>query len=382
MKILGVEFAPLNVPLARRLETLALAWHVLSIPAFCSTFMFCCALPPLWPILILYIIYLLRDNSPFDGSAARRYSPTFRSLRIWRYFAEYFPIRLHKTVDLEPSFVPVHDLDPPPYQSRMARTWDVVWRLTFWWYYIFHPSSQPVMQPTNRRYIFGYHPHGIIGMGAIGGLATEGAGWSKLFPGIRLSTLTLSNQFMVPLYRDYLMALGIGSVAKSNCEALLKQNQSICIVIGGAQESLLARPGRMDLVLKKRKGFVKLALEMGNTSLVPVIGFGENDLYEQVKNDENSRLYKIQTALKNILGFTLPLMHARGIFNYDVGIIPYRYPINIVVGSPIEVPHIPNPTTDDIDKYQDLYISHLEKLYEENRYKFSHSNPPDLILVE
>lgn len=27
---------------------------------------------------------------------------------------------------------------------------------------------------TGKQYIFGYHPHGIIGMGAVGGIATEG----------------------------------------------------------------------------------------------------------------------------------------------------------------------------------------------------------------
>lgn len=417
MRIFGIQFAPLNIPLTRRLETLALAWHVFSIPIFASTFMFFCALPPLWPILIAYIIYVIYDKSPYDGRAAKRYSPVFRSLWVWRLFANYFPITIHKTVDLEPSFIPgtssspsadtTDDLDPPPppyshdnsnnnkstksstSSKKRSRLFDLVWKLTFWWwYYIFHRSSsydQPIdqMKRTNKRYIFGYHPHGIIGMGAIGGLATEGAGWSRLFPGVRLSTLTLSNQFKVPLYREYLLALGIGSVSRPNCEALLKQNQSICIVVGGAQESLLARPGRMDLVLQKRKGFVKLALELGNTNLVPMIAFGENELYDQVKNEQNSKLYKLQTLLKDLLGFTLPLMHARGVFNYDVGIIPYRHPINILVGSPLEIPHIPNPSHEDINRYQDLYISHLEKLYEENKYKFSEDgNPPDLTFVE
>ena len=28
--------------------------------------------------------------------------------------------------------------------------------------------------PPDRRYVFGYHPHGIIGVGAIGSFATEG----------------------------------------------------------------------------------------------------------------------------------------------------------------------------------------------------------------
>ena len=42
--------------------------------------------------------------------------------------------------------------------------------------------------------------------------------------------------------------------------------------------------GTMDLVLLHRKGFVKMALQTG-AHLVPVLSFGENDLFTLVKND-------------------------------------------------------------------------------------------------
>lgn len=223
---------------------------------------------------------------------------------------------------------------------------------------------------TGKQYIFGYHPHGIIGMGAMGAIATEGASWSKMFPGIRVSLLTLINQFQVPLYREYLLSLGLASVSRRSCIALLNKGQSICIVLGGAQESLGARPGTMDLILEKRKGFVKLAMTVGNTSLVPVLGFGENDLYDQVQNDPSSTLFRLQTFLKNKIGFTLPLMHARGIFNYDFGIIPYRRPINIVVGHPIEVPKIEKPTEAQVLHYHGLYVEALFALFDAHKEKF------------
>jgi Diacylglycerol acyltransferase len=62
------------------------------------------------------------------------------------------------------------------------------------------------------------------------------------------------------------------------------------IVVGGAAESLNAFPGTYNLVLKKRLGFIKLALRNG-ASLVPVLSFGENDLWDQVlpaKSDSKS----------------------------------------------------------------------------------------------
>ena len=50
---------------------------------------------------------------------------------------------------------------------------------------------------------------------------------------------------------------------------------AITIVIGGAEESLHARPGVMELVLKKRHGFIRMAIETGSL-LVPILSFGEN----------------------------------------------------------------------------------------------------------
>ena len=41
---------------------------------------------------------------------------------------------------------------------------------------------------------------------------------------------------------------------------------AVILVVGGAEESLEARPGAYKLTLRKRKGFVKLALRSGYMS--------------------------------------------------------------------------------------------------------------------
>jgi hypothetical protein len=52
----------------------------------------------------------------------------------------------------------------------------------------------------------------------------------------------------------------------------------------------------MDLVLAKRRGFIKIALQTG-TSLIPVIGFGENDLYSLAKGKYVDKLHSLSNAL-------------------------------------------------------------------------------------
>lgn len=48
--------------------------------------------------------YFFIDKSSENGSAPDRSSWLFRSSPFWKYFAEYFPIVLHKTHELDPAF--------------------------------------------------------------------------------------------------------------------------------------------------------------------------------------------------------------------------------------------------------------------------------------
>lgn len=322
----GIRFAPLRVPLRRRLQTAAVLFHCMSIVVLISLFWFTCANPLMWPILIPYLLHLTFSTAAVDGKLSYR-SEYLRSLPLWKLFAGYFPIRLHKT----------HDLDP------------------------------------KRRYILGYHPHGIISHGAWCSFATNALGFREKFPGITNSILTLDSNFRIPFYRDWILAMGVRSVSKESIRNILSkggpkndgQGRAVTIVIGGARESLEAQPGTLRLILKGRKGFVKMALRSG-ADLVPVMGFGENDLYDQLSPKTHPLVHKIQMFTLKVFKFTLPALHGRGLLNYDVGLMPYRRPVNVVIGKPIKVHSAPGhqPTAEEIDYYHELYIQELENLWE------------------
>ncbi|KDQ18795.1 hypothetical protein BOTBODRAFT_52049 [Botryobasidium botryosum FD-172 SS1] len=176
--------------------------------------------------------------------------------------------------------------------------------------------------PPDRPYIFGYHPHGL---GAMATFATEGTGFSKHFPGISPHLLTLAS-----------------------------------IVVGGAAESLSAHPGTADLTLRKRLGFIKLAIQHG-AGLVPVFSFGENDIWNQLSNEKGTTLYKIQKKFQSAFGFTLPIFHD------NFGLLPYRRPIVSVIGRPINVEKHENPTKEQLEEVQKLYIEELMRIW--NEYK-------------
>jgi len=134
-------------------------------------------------------------------------------------------------------------------------------------------------------------------------------------------------------------------------------------------------------VLKRRYGFIKLAIRYG-ASLVPVIAFGENDIWNQVKNPEGSYVRKFQKLFQKMLTFTPIFFHGRGVFQYSIGILPHRRQITTVVGKPIECPTIHNPDIKIIELYHQKYVSALQELFDTHKDTYAPSRKRDLIVIE
>ncbi|KAK9402587.1 2-acylglycerol O-acyltransferase 2-A-like [Crotalus adamanteus] len=287
-----IEFAPLYIPWERRLQTASVLQWVFTFlcMAQCSIALFILLLfTRFWLISALYAVWWAFDwDTPSKGG---RSSHRMQNSVIWRYMKDYFPVSLVKTADLDPS----------------------------------------------KNYIFGFHPHAILPAGGFINLCTEANGFSKHFPGLKLYPTMLSMLFRVPFFRDYWMSLGAIPSSKESASYILRKKEGgniVMIVVGGAKEALDAHPGAYTLVLQNRKGFVRLAIENG-MPLVPVFSFGENELYDQVENPKGSWLRWTQDRLQKIMGFSLPLFYARGIFQYTFGFLPYRKPILTVAQCPI-----------------------------------------------
>lgn len=102
-----------------------------------------------WIAAVIYVVFVVF----YDHNVADRGGRVIGLLRrwcLWRHLAAYFPTQLVKTEDLNPS----------------------------------------------HNYIFGYHPHGIISVGAFINFATEGTGFSQKFPGISPHVLTLNCKYL------------------------------------------------------------------------------------------------------------------------------------------------------------------------------------------
>ena len=170
--------------------------------------------------------------------------------------------------------------------------------------------------------------------------------------------------------------MGFISANKSTLIKTLQhpQKRSIVLVPGGAAEALMAHPGTFKLYLRNRRGFVKLAVET-NTPLVPVLGFGENELFytldfsdqettnsngQQEGNEQStligrlhSKLWSVQQRIRKTLSFSTPIFNP--IPKQDMN-------VTVVVGLPLPID--PNKT---IDEHHALYVERLQALFEKHK---------------
>lgn len=153
------------------------------------------------------------------------------------------------------------------------------------------------------------------------------------------------------------------------------------LVVGGAQEALYARPGNHRIVLNKRKGFVKIAIQTG-ASLVPVFSFGEVDIFDQPPNEPGTKIRAYQDFVKRWTGIAPALFYGRGLSEKSFGLIPYRRPITTVIGAPIEVTQNPKPSRDEVDALHQKFVEQLQKLFEDHKDKYIKNSEHAKLILE
>ena len=334
--VLGVKWAPLNIPFERRKQTAAVAFFL-----FLGTCSF-----PITVFLLYYFLFYTKDGWiltslymawwTYDyntcNAGGRRWN-WLRNMSFWRYCRDYYPVRLVKTADLDP----------------------------------------------NRNYVCGSHPHGLACIGVGNAFCTPNHNIETVFPNIYFRLLTLREFYFLPGLREIALGMGCSAATKENLDSILghmndglrPKGQATIIVIGGAREVLRADiTDRIVLIVKKRKGFIKKALQYG-ADLVPTFTFNETFLADPMFPDSDGKFIKVlQEWLTTTVRWPLPYFMGRGIFQYSFGILPKRIPLTVVVGNPIRVEEfgIPpggcQPTQEQVDKVHGVYLKSLRDIYD------------------
>ncbi|MEW5319437.1 MAG: hypothetical protein WDW38_010589 [Sanguina aurantia] len=135
------------------------------------------------------------------------------------------------------------------------------WREYFRFSYLFEEILDPKI-----NYIFAELPHGCFPLGPL----VAGTECVHIFPGFNIFSLAASSVFSVPLWRHFMTWIGSVPATPGNFKKLLKSG-SVAVIVGGIAEMYMLHPKKEIVVLKDRKGFVRIAVEMG-VPIVPVCG--------------------------------------------------------------------------------------------------------------
>lgn len=231
--------------------------------------------------------------------------------------------------------------------------------------------SQTFNLKPQENYILNYSPHGISAFGSVVSFATNGLQFSKLFPGITARFMVHETSFMVPVMRETFLFRGDCSVNSTSIDHLLSQRQRgnlLTIVVGGLAEADLSDPQVLKVVVAHRKGFIKKAL-VHKAHIIPCIAFGENSAFTKVTHEPNSLMHKLETSWYKMFQFKHPLYYGQSaLSDKRRGVMPYKRPITVVMGNPIEVAErVAKPSQADIDSLHERYLLELKSLYDSNQ---------------
>lgn len=199
-----------------------------------------------------------------------------------------------------------------------------------------------------KKFIIASQPHGVIsfcGMCAAINLPEDLSG---------IETAVASVLLKFPILKNVLGIYGLMDASGRSFKKKIQQEGiagCVVVYVGGIAELFKSSRKQERLYLSKRKGFIKYGLQYG-VDVIPVYLFGNTSVLTVVKSGPIAKLSrKLQMSVTYFWGkFNLP--------------IPRDDKLLYVRGKPLGLPHIPEPTEDDINKWHAKYCEEVVRLFD------------------
>lgn len=139
--------------------------------------------------------------------------------------------------------------------------------------------------------------------------------------------------FRIPFARDIFLASRCIEASDAQIRKTLQEGHSVALILGGVEEMTYAGQDIVKIVMKKRRGYIRLAKERG-IPIVPVYTAGENELFAA----ESSWIWRtFSNAMYKSTGFQFPLPSWTSMKNFAKIIqAPLDTPIETFFLKPIE----------------------------------------------
>ena len=221
---------------------------------------------------------------------------------------------------------------------------------------IFEYSDDDFRRDAQRgkRYIVAVQPHGVISFVGI-------CSWINAPPDFRtIKTAAAGVLLSFPVLKHVMGIFGLTDASAKNITNHLTSRTgvdgSLVLYLGGIAELFMSCPDEERLYLSKRKGFIKIALRTG-ADVVPAYFYGNTRCLSVLKHGPLA-------SLSRKVGASLTYFWGKAYLP-----IPRDEMLLYARGKPLGLPHIPEPTAHDIDKYHALYCKEVRRLFESYKEK-------------
>mmetsp|Transcript_70621 Transcript_70621/g.169220 ORF Transcript_70621/g.169220 Transcript_70621/m.169220 type:complete len:332 (-) Transcript_70621:159-1154(-) len=208
----------------------------------------------------------------------------------------------------------------------------------------------------DKNYLIGLAPHGLWSM-------CYHLLWPQMIDRFGITPMFVGADILlkIPFLKRHFTAYGLIGASRKDLLWAMEQPHPfnvLCMVPGGIAEMFYGI-SREQIILRKRKGFVKLALQKG-AYLVPAYGFGTNQQFHRLV-EAGGFMAKVSSALK--LSAT-PWVDR---FYIPFGPIPTRHKIIMAVGAPIPVEKVEDPTPEQVNALHDKFCDAMRALFDEHK---------------
>eukprot|EP00878_Enallax_costatus_P005253 GHUV01005520.1.p1 GENE.GHUV01005520.1~~GHUV01005520.1.p1 ORF type:complete len:330 (+),score=53.00 GHUV01005520.1:324-1313(+) len=212
----------------------------------------------------------------------------------------------------------------------------------------------------DKTYVVGLEPHSALptAIPTVFGLQSD-----MLPEALRGRTHGLASSvcFQVPLARHVYWWNGIRPITRQWFRKLLQHGRCVVLVPGGVQECLYMQKGSETAFLRNRKGFIRIAMQNGS-AVVPCFAFGQSAVYHWFRPGPPFVSDAFVQAMSRRIGF-VPL----GLVGRLGTTAPINSPMTVVLGKPIEMPQMDQPSEELLQKYLDQYISSMQEIFEKHK---------------
>ena len=196
---------------------------------------------------------------------------------------------------------------------------------------------------VDDKLLFAALPHGLfpVGLPMAAGLSEQILQYDNL------STAVASNLFNVPFISPLLTWLGCIPATREKIIDTLEREKRCLIMPDGIMGAFCSNKDEEIVYLEQRKGFVKVALQTG-ASIVPIYCFGHTQLFDVYSNG-------LLVGMSRFIQFSI-------IFYWPI--VPRKRKITMVIGSPLIVEKVSEPTDEQINVVHSTFKERVVQLFD------------------